>query len=87
MPANWLWASQLTDSLDTKMTAGEREPLSNKQLDALLLKALTALSADAQESMETAEGELQRGERLILEGDRTIETDKVRRAFSLLCRS
>lgn len=73
-----LGASQLTDSLDTK-TIGEREPLSSKQLDALLLKALTALSADAQESIETAEGELQRGERLILESEtRTIETDKVR---------
>ncbi|MGI8933764.1 transcription antitermination factor NusB [Leptolyngbya sp. BC1307] len=78
-----LGASQLTDSLDTK-TAAEREPLSNKQLDALLLKALTALSADAQESIETAEGELQRGERLILESEtRTIETDKVRSRIQL----
>ncbi len=73
-----LGASQLSDSLDTRAAAG-REPLSNKQLDALLTKALTTLSADAQESIETAEGELQRGERLILESEtRTIETDQVR---------
>ncbi len=76
-----LGVSQLTDSLDKSRSnsASPGEQLSAKQLDALLLKALTALSADAKESIETAEGELQRGERLILESEtRTIETDKVR---------
>ncbi len=76
-----LGVSQLTDSLGkTKAnSASQGEQLSAKQLDALLLKALTALSADAKESIETAEGELQRGERLILESEtRTIETDQVR---------
>lgn len=76
-----LGVSQLTDSLGkTKAnSASQGEQLSAKQLDALLLKALTALSADAKESIEAAEGELQRGERLILESEtRTIETDQVR---------
>ncbi|MGD1864151.1 MAG: transcription antitermination factor NusB [Phormidesmis sp.] len=50
-----------------------------EQLDALLLKALTTLGADAQETIETAEGELQRGERLVLESEtRTIEKGEVR---------
>lgn len=76
-----LGVSQLTDSLGKTKTnsASQGEQLSAKQLDTLLLKALTALSADAKESIETAEGELQRGERLILESEtRTIETDQVR---------
>ena len=55
------------------------QSLSNKQLDALLVKALTTLSADAKETLETASGELQRGERLILESEtRTVEIDEMR---------
>lgn len=50
-----------------------------EQLDALLLKALTTLSADAQETIETAEGELTRGERLVLESEtRTVEASEIR---------
>ncbi len=64
-----------TATLTQKIT---EEP-TTEQLDALLLKALTALSADAQEAIETAEGELQRGERLVLESEtRTIEKGEVR---------
>jgi N utilization substance protein B len=55
------------------------QPLSVQQQDALLIKALTMLSADAQEAIEIAEGELQRGERLILENEtRTVGADEVR---------
>ncbi len=61
------------------MPHGEADQLSANQLDALLIKALTALSADVTEAIEAAEGELQRAERLILESEtRTIEADKVR---------
>lgn len=81
-----LGISQLTDNPGkvrptlNQLSPSERgQPLSANQLDALLVKALTALGADVTEALETAEGELQRGERLILESEtRTIETDKVR---------
>ncbi|MGB3296450.1 MAG: transcription antitermination factor NusB [Phormidesmis sp.] len=82
-----LGISQLTDySQKNSADASARrdqamagQQLSTRQLDALLVKALTTLSADAQETLETATGELQRGERLILESEtRTVETDKVR---------
>lgn len=49
------------------------EPLSPKQIEALLLKALTTLSADAQEAIDAAEGDLERGERFLLESEtRTV---------------
>ncbi|MGB7486135.1 MAG: transcription antitermination factor NusB [Phormidesmis sp.] len=61
------------------LTQAVAEEPSSEDLNALLLKALTTLSADAQESIETAEGEMQRGGRLILESEtRTIEAGKVR---------
>lgn len=77
-----LGISQLTDNPDkvTASTGKERgQPLPARQLDALLMKALKALSADAGETLATADGELQRGERFILESEtRTIERDEVR---------
>lgn len=82
-----LGISQLTDqprkagahaaAHSSQADSGQR--LSNKQLDALLVKALTTLSTDAQATLETASGELQRGQRLILESEtRTVEIDEVR---------
>lgn len=81
-----LGISQLTDQPQkagayaaARSDRADSEPLSNKQLDALLVKALTTLSTDAQATLDTASGELQRGERLILESEtRTVETDEVR---------
>ena len=76
-----LGVSQLTDNLSKRQTSLGRIPAdySAKQLDGLLLKALSALATDAREGIETAEGELQRGERLILESEtRTIDADAVR---------
>ncbi|MGB3787078.1 MAG: transcription antitermination factor NusB [Phormidesmis sp.] len=76
-----LGISQLTDNLSKRQTSPSRTPAdySEKQLDGLLLKAMTALAADAREGIETAEGELQRGERLILESEtRTIDPEAVR---------
>ncbi|MEL6468919.1 MAG: transcription antitermination factor NusB [Cyanobacteria bacterium J06623_4] len=85
-----LGISQLTDSLATKAPRqhsarrglpdlSPQEPTSPKQLEALLTKALSTLSADAQEAFETATGEIQRGERLILESEtRTVEVGDVR---------
>ncbi|MEM6598462.1 MAG: transcription antitermination factor NusB [Cyanobacteria bacterium P01_D01_bin.36] len=88
-----LGASQISDSLSTSSRAavsrgggrevGVRSQITDKptteQLDALLLKALTILGADAQETIETAEGELLRGERLVLESEtRTVESKEVR---------
>ncbi len=82
-----LGISQLTDhpqkaSADTPARRDQPvsgQQLSTRQLDALLVKALTTLSADAQETLETASGELQRGERLILESEtRTVEANEVR---------
>ncbi len=76
-----LGVSQLTDNLSKRQTSISRSAAdySDKQLDGLLLKALTALGADAREGIETAEGELQRGERLILESEtRTVDSEKIR---------
>ncbi len=77
-----LGISQLTDNPDKVMASTGKDrgqPLAAKQLDALLMKALKALSADAGETLATADGELQRGERFILESEtRTIERDEVR---------
>jgi len=64
-----------TATITEKITA---QP-TTEQLDALLLKALKTLGADAQETIATAEGELQRGERLVLESaTRTVEREDVR---------
>ncbi|MEL7051715.1 MAG: transcription antitermination factor NusB [Cyanobacteria bacterium J06588_5] len=50
-----------------------------EQIDAFLRKVLATLGNDAQEMIETAEGELQRAERLMLESEtRTVESDEVR---------
>ncbi|MEL6780028.1 MAG: transcription antitermination factor NusB [Cyanobacteria bacterium J06597_16] len=74
-----LGISQLTDNPDKVKPTSDRHSLSANQLDGLLVKALAALSADVTEAIETAEGELQRGERLILESEtRTVEADKMR---------
>ncbi|EDX85711.1 transcription antitermination factor NusB, putative [Synechococcus sp. PCC 7335] len=75
-----LGVSQLTDNLSRRQTSiSVAADYSKKQLDGLLLKALTALGADAKEGIETAEGELQRGERLILESEtRTIDLKEAR---------
>ncbi|MEL7333993.1 MAG: transcription antitermination factor NusB [Cyanobacteria bacterium J06560_2] len=88
-----LGASQLSDSSSSgsagrpsaARSAGARgaQMLAEKptadNLEALLLKALTALGADARETIDTAEGEMQRGERLVLESEtRTIEKGEVR---------
>jgi N utilization substance protein B len=76
-----LGVSQLTDNLSKRQTSISRSAAdySDKQLDGLLLKALTALGADAREGIETAEGDLQRGERLILESEtRTVDAEKIR---------
>ena len=67
-------ADRPTISINTQLT----DKPTTEQLDALLLKALTALGADAQETIETAEGELQRGERLVLESEtRTVDKREV----------
>ncbi|KPQ34037.1 MAG: N utilization substance protein NusB [Phormidesmis priestleyi Ana] len=77
-----LGISQLTDNPEKMQAASGQErgiALPAKALDALLMKALKALSADAQETLDTAEGELQRSERLILESEtRTVDQDEVR---------
>ncbi len=84
-----LGISQLTDNPDKMRAAsGEQsgpqagsragQPLPAKELDALMMKALKSLSADAQETLDAAEGDLQRGERLILESEtRTVGPDEV----------
>ena len=67
-------ADRPTISINTQLT----DKPTTEQLDALLLKALPALGADAQETIETAEGELQRGERLVLESEtRTVDKREV----------
>ena len=76
-----LGISQLADSPQkSSISQAHREQsLANRQLDALLVRALATLSADAQETIEMAGGDLQRGERLILESEtRTVETDEMR---------
>ena len=63
---------------DTVTQAITAKP-STEALNALLKKALTMLGAEAQEAIETAEGEMQRGNRLMLESEtRTIESQEVR---------
>ncbi|WP_228025003.1 transcription antitermination factor NusB [cf. Phormidesmis sp. LEGE 11477] len=75
-----LGVSQLADNLSKRQTSiRPAADYSKKQIDGLLLKALTALGADAREGIESAEGELQRGERLILESEtRTVDSKAVR---------
>ncbi len=73
-------ASRLSagSSRQTVTQAIAKDP-STEALDSLLLKALTALGADARESIETAEGEMQRGAQLVLESEtRTTESGEVR---------
>ncbi|MEL6160612.1 MAG: transcription antitermination factor NusB [Cyanobacteria bacterium J06623_5] len=84
-----LGISQLTDSLAAtapRNSASRRgivaptppSPASPKHLEALLIKALSTLSADAQEAFEAAVGALQRGERLILESEtRTVDDSDI----------
>ncbi|MEO0805677.1 MAG: hypothetical protein AAFY33_05165, partial [Cyanobacteria bacterium J06643_4] len=75
-----LGISQLADKEPSKRRgdipiekSAAAEPLSPKQIEALLLKALTTLSADAQEAIDAAEGDLERGERFLLESEtRTV---------------
>ncbi|MEO0770828.1 MAG: transcription antitermination factor NusB [Cyanobacteria bacterium J06649_4] len=63
------------EQIDTETSLHER----TERRNALLMKAMTTLGADAQEAMEAAEGELQRSERLILESEtRTTESAEVR---------
>ncbi|MGC1310073.1 MAG: transcription antitermination factor NusB [Phormidesmis sp.] len=78
-----LGVSQLNDNpkkADAKARGGSTsQPATTQQLEALLKKALKTLNADAQATIETARGELQRGERLVLESEtRTVELEKVR---------
>lgn len=52
---------------------------SQRRRDALIMKAMRMLSADARGVIETAEGELQRSERLVLESEtRTTDMGEVR---------
>ena len=70
-----LGVSQLSDALNN----GGPHLLGEQAIDALITKALTTLGTDAKEVMDAAEGDLQRGERLILESEtRTVDRDEVR---------
>lgn len=77
-----LGTSQLPDNPNKvrRLEGGEpAELVTNKTLGALLMKALKILNADAQETLDTASGELQRSERLMLESEtRTTDADEVR---------
>ena len=81
-----LGISQLTDGLGRLSAAESSEPMTTQQLDALIVKALTSLGADARETLETKKGEegtavgaLQRGERMILDSEtRTTARDEER---------
>ncbi|PZO49457.1 MAG: transcription antitermination factor NusB [Phormidesmis priestleyi] len=76
-----LGSSQLPDNTDKARRSESKpaEPVTNKTLNALLMKALKILNADVQETLETASGELQRSERLMLESEtRTTDDDEVR---------
>lgn len=77
-------AGELSGALFSDQTAAQTgQPLPEKQLDALIMKGLKSLSADAQETLDTAEGDLQRGDRLILESEtRTVDADEVRSRIS-----
>ena len=53
--------------------------VSTSRIDALMMKALKALAADASETLDSAAGSLQRGERLMLESEtRTVDDSEVR---------
>lgn len=75
-----LGISQLTDGLGRQAGSEEMAAgLTTRQLDALLVKALTSLGADAQETLEAAEGDLKQSDRMILESEtRTVERDEMR---------
>ena len=77
-----LGISQLSDNPAKASTASVRRgdgSISTNQIDALLMKALKTLAADAAEALEGAEGSLQRGERLMLESEtRTVDDGEVR---------
>lgn len=81
-----LGMSQLADGLGRQGGDISNDPMTSKQLDTLLVKALVSLGTDARATLSTAEGEegtavgaLQRGEQLILESDtRTSEKDEKR---------
>lgn len=77
-----LGISQLSDSPAKASTASVRRgdgSISTNQIDALLMKALKTLAADAAEALEGAEGNLQRSERLMLESEtRTVDDAEVR---------
>ncbi len=77
-----LGISQLSDNPAKASTASVRRgdgSISTSQIDALLMKALKTLAADAAEALEGAEGSLQRGERLMLESEtRTVDDTEVR---------
>ncbi|MEM6449509.1 MAG: transcription antitermination factor NusB [Cyanobacteria bacterium P01_D01_bin.105] len=81
-----LGVSQLADGLGRQGDKISHDPMTSKQLDRLLVKALTSLGSDAREILSTVPGEegtavgaLQRGEQMMLESDtRTTEKDAKR---------
>ena len=78
-----LGISQLPDGLGRQDAESSQTPMTNQQLDALLVKALASLGTAAKETLDreegSAEGALQRGERMILESEtRTTERDESR---------
>ena len=77
-----LGISQLSDSPTKASAASVRRgdgSISTRQIDALMMKALKALAADASEALGDAEGSLERSERMMLESEtRTIDDDEVR---------
>ena len=77
-----LGISQLSDNPDKPSAASVRRgdgSISTNQIDALMMKALKTLAATATEALESAQGSLQRGERLMLESEtRTIDDAEVR---------
>lgn len=77
-----LGISQLSDSPTKASAASVRRgdgSISTRQIDALMMKALKALAADASEAFGDAEGSLERSERMMLESEtRTIDDDEVR---------
>lgn len=77
-----LGISQLSDSPAKASSASVRRgdgSISTHQIDALMVKALKAIAADAAEALDGAAGSLQRGERLMLESEtRTVDDGAVR---------
>ena len=77
-----LGISQISDNPAKASTASVRRgdgSISTNQIDALLMKALKTLAADAAEALDGAGGSLQRGERLMLESQtRTVDDTEVR---------